>query len=813
MLIATPAAAQTGDACIVAVNRSDARGHAEPGAALPVDAGGRLDVVVASLAEPITHATFDLEFSPATISLVDEAVTPQQQWARSFNVSDGATFGVGLYRGTATVRLSSGATCERTVWFEVTGRSPFATVAGVIAALVVVVGLALVVVGTMRATRRQGGLALAVIGGAATGAGALVLAQQSGAVPLEGDNALLWTVAPGAAAGLLQRGAGWLTERGEPRRADITVGDESVAIGGSTARPQRTAPVASAPPPAVGRRRGFSWSRRRRNGGEPPAASPAPRPTPAPQRSGPPLLPPIDLHPAGAPPAASEVAADPPRSAYARLDCPDAVVAGREFDLVVGLAEVADADVVGDVLVRPESSVGAYTLVVQLVAEGFELTAGESWRIQMPVTADAPYPAMTVHMTALPQSEPVKAKSIRAIFSVDGQTMGMAFRSVVVAASATLLQTAEVEPQDGGVDLSVPTTWTPPDVTVRILQGESSGRLLWTFETSCGVDVPSEPIPSDIGGEGEPREFARGLIDRVNVREGQPGLFRFLKGVGRAISEEMPEVFWTTLRAVADVVDGRPPTILILSEEPFIPWELAVVEPPLDASQPPFLNAQAIVGRWVLGHKLPKLPPPADANVASIAVIFGEYNRPGWSRLLQAEDEAAKLSQDYGAVAVKAAAGEVLGCLDGSPKADVLHFAVHGKYDPNGTQDGVVLTDGHVLDPFEIKGSSLQTRPFVFLNACQVGVGNKVLGDYAGLASAFLEAGASGVIAPLWSVNDELAKGIALRFYERAFAGASVGSVLRDERAAFKETEEQLSATYLAYQFFGHPSMKMTRMT
>jgi CHAT domain-containing protein len=194
-----------------------------------------------------------------------------------------------------------------------------------------------------------------------------------------------------------------------------------------------------------------------------------------------------------------------------------------------------------------------------------------------------------------------------------------------------------------------------------------------------------------------------------------------------------------------------------------------------------------------------------------MAVIVGVYNRPGWSRLIQAEDEAQRLSQSYGAIAVNAAATEVLDCLDGRPKVDLMHFAVHGKYDPNGTQDGVVLTDGHILDPFEVKGSTLARRPFVFLNACQVGVGNRVLGDYAGLAAAFLEAGASGVIAPLWSVNDEVARDIALRFYQRIFSGATIGSVLSEERSAFAESDEHLSATYLAYQFFGHPAMKVSR--
>jgi CHAT domain-containing protein len=86
-----------------------------------------------------------------------------------------------------------------------------------------------------------------------------------------------------------------------------------------------------------------------------------------------------------------------------------------------------------------------------------------------------------------------------------------------------------------------------------------------------------------------------------------------------------------------------------------------------------------------------------------------------------------------------------------------------------------------------------------------------VLGDYAGIAEAFLFAGASGVIAPLWSIDDVIAREIALRFYERALAGEAPADVLRRERAAFRDDPSVVSSTYLAYQFYGHPQMRLSR--
>jgi CHAT domain-containing protein len=187
--------------------------------------------------------------------------------------------------------------------------------------------------------------------------------------------------------------------------------------------------------------------------------------------------------------------------------------------------------------------------------------------------------------------------------------------------------------------------------------------------------------------------------------------------------------------------------------------------------------------------------------------VSGVYNLPGWDRLIDAEQEADELATTYGAAKVNAASQDVLRLVGGNPPADVLHFAVHGQYDPNGEIDGIVLVDGLTLDPMQVKGSPLTSRPFVFLNACQVGTSRELLGDYAGLAHAFLRAGACAVVAPLWSVKDTTAKAIALRFYEQARAGERPAEILRAERGAAPLTEDPPSATGLAYQFFGHPAM------
>jgi CHAT domain-containing protein len=218
-----------------------------------------------------------------------------------------------------------------------------------------------------------------------------------------------------------------------------------------------------------------------------------------------------------------------------------------------------------------------------------------------------------------------------------------------------------------------------------------------------------------------------------------------------------------------------------------------------------------VVGRWLLSDEPPPPPsPPTDVTVEKIAVVSGVYEKvAGWQRLQEAEDEAAALRRRYGGADVEATTRAVLDCLKGAPPGDVVHFALHGKYDPNGVQHGLALVDGQMLDPAQVEAYSLASRPFVFLNACQVGAAEAILGDYAGMAASFLYAGASAVIAPLWSIDDKLAHSLAVDFYKEALTsdGRPAEILARYRRAI--GGGDGVSGTYLAYQFFGHPRMRL----
>lgn len=515
-------------------------------------------------------------------------------------------------------------------------------------------------------------------------------------------------------------------------------------------------------------------------------------------------------------------AADPPRSAYARIDAPDGVLVGDEFTLRVGLAEEAQVGVSGAELERPGWSVGPYTLQVQVSADGFGLRDGDTWRHQLRVTVKKPYPTFDLLLKVLPQEEPFRLRAIDVKYAIQGQPIGFATRMIAVAISPGSLPTKKLRQTASAGSLELPHEIPPADLTatIRVVPGQP-GTLGWTFDVGMGIKAkpPDPTVYTDIGRT--PRKFIDRLSAQMGSFESKPGLFDTLSSSGDDIANQIPHEFWTLLRRVAmELKSKRRPTVLILTQEPYVPWELATFSGPLlDPSAPRFLAAQVPIGRWMIGSgskPRPPAPPPHQVTARSMAVIHGDYRRTAdLAPLTAATEEADALIKRWKAQSIDAKVKGVLTKVV-KPGADVLHFTCHGEFDPKGKVDGLIMLDGY-LGPEQVRKLPLKKRPFVFLNACQVGRDRETLGDYAGLAQAFLVAGASAVIAPLWSVDEDVSREMAVRFYRRVFAkdSDSPAEVMRYERRHFVKSttpkREPTSASWMAFLLFGHPAVRLVR--
>lgn len=552
----------------------------------------------------------------------------------------------------------------------------------------------------------------------------------------------------------------------------------------------------------------------------------------------------IEMAPEAMPEALPETAAPPtlqPFSAHPRLDAPDIVQPLQAFTVTVGLAEQAQAGVVGGpVVVNLPASVQAFELGVQLIVEGFE-AAGRGLQATLQVNRASPADS-TVQFElvapALATGEPTRLSSLRVLYLFEGQVCGMAQRRIAVVSgqmpahefvqghgqswtqSAPQASAVNVQPGLPAVDLTVVIDQPDGDA--------SQGRFVWCFSSPHTQDLPRKPVPTNLGTGSA--ELGTKVINEVHQATLLDMAELMVTGLGRTIRNAAPPEFWQALRTVDGLLKAtgqrRPLNVLLLTAEPHVPWELALLEDDekFIADAPPLLGCQVNMGRWPLGHS--ELPPRAHIDVQHMAAVVGDYAaRSGWRKLQQAMEEGAQIVQRYQAVQLAADAPQIkklltarLGDADPGHGAEAVHFACHGEAMQQHALDAaVILADGMRLSPLVFANAPLGKRssPFLFMNACQVGKASDLLDSFSGFAGEAIKGGFRGFLAPLWSVEDQLARDIALGFYDQVFgdearAPRPVAEVLREMRARFADTEPN-SLTRLAYVFYGHPGLTLRR--
>ncbi|MBC6450940.1 CHAT domain-containing protein [Actinokineospora xionganensis] len=516
---------------------------------------------------------------------------------------------------------------------------------------------------------------------------------------------------------------------------------------------------------------------------------------------------------------------DPPsvREVWPTLECPASVDIDEQFDLTVGIGPKQDMALLGTgSIILPDQRV-RLEIVLMYDPTAFA-PVGWSNPVILTVGPANPYPVTTLRMTALRGESLRSRRDIGASFYVDGALRGYASRAIEVTGTPS----GTVALFGGALlDIGPLLEHEAPDLVVVVERGEDlrGQTLLWSTRSSVsGVASAPGPYRSEIGED--PAAFARRVRLDVGAYGGDArGSTLKLIGVGRAIADHIPDEVCAALTAASAARYPDPATVLLLSSEPHVPWELAVLDPP-PAVGSPFLGARMAIGRWVLARKRPRPTPPTEVRADRHIVVTARYEGvPGWARLPHAEAEAERLRLTYPpAVEVQPLHSAVLDCLEAGPDGGVLHFALHGKYDPENAQDGLVLLAPseanperlvpRFLQPDQVSAMAFSAAPFVFLNACQVGAAGEVLGDYSGLAKAFLAAGAAGVVAPLWNVNDEAASALADAFYRDAYGPQALApaEILRRARAEVsRDHYPTWPATTLAYQFFGHPRLRLRR--
>jgi hypothetical protein len=281
---------------------------------------------------------------------------------------------------------------------------------------------------------------------------------------------------------------------------------------------------------------------------------------------------------------------------------------------------------------------------------------------------------------------------------------------------------------------------------------------------------------------------------------------------GQEITGLMPKGLFETIERVHAAV-ARPPTLLLITNESYVPWELAWLANPLDPKLPPFLAAQTCMGRWLEDESV-DLPPAVTVDVRRATAVAARYDprQTGLRELKESLAEREALGK-LKFIPLEARLDDLRAVVSGAvAPGHLIHFAVHGLSAPNENSQTLLLADGHQLSASALSGAyrrgDVPRFVFVFLNACQVGTAGTSFGQAAGFPATLVRRGVLGFVAPLWDVDDALARAFAERFYKDTLTGAeTVGAVLRAGRAAYRPDQ---STTPLAYIYYGHPALRLT---
>lgn len=411
--------------------------------------------------------------------------------------------------------------------------------------------------------------------------------------------------------------------------------------------------------------------------------------------------------------------------------------------------------------------------------------------------------------------------AITAAFSYNNRPSGKVSRVVRIArpsadAPAPMAEAERVgqpEPEAESAILECDPQAVPADLIVRILEGpERNGR---SFQ--CGVQTALLPeFAVEQWGPWSLPQTAPDLMQTYFEAFTSPEAsndYRLaaLQGAGEALFEAAPEIFKKAFRML---IDAQKPlrTISILSEEPYIPWELMI--PTLEyldggaRYHEPLkpLGVAYILARWTA-----KGPRSARQKIpmSDCYVIAPKYTDK--RELAHAQEEAVLVLKKVHGTLIDPASFTNIRQAFGAGGKSVIHFACHGE-NPKGGEQLIHLTSKPPLKPFVLSGEQMIKRgvaarePFVFINACEVGRPAPALAGVGGFAETFIRMGARAVLAPLWSVRDDIAFAVAQEFYERAMREPelSLAEIVRQIRARAYDAAAG-EDSYAAYCFYGDP--------
>ncbi|HXF62204.1 MAG TPA: CHAT domain-containing protein, partial [Caldilineaceae bacterium] len=365
----------------------------------------------------------------------------------------------------------------------------------------------------------------------------------------------------------------------------------------------------------------------------------------------------------------------------------------------------------------------------------------------------------------------------------------------------------------------------PADLELRIVRGGSDNILSFMLHsTKPGIGYHWRPMGQVRLNAANPQAYLQTIFahlsqvaakpaDRLSEADAQVDQGQ-LDAIGQQLFHELfpaelQHEYWTRIhprRKDASNPKGSIATLLITSDEPWIPWEMVkpyLVHPDTGQIESDgFLSETFQVARWLAGRS------PAEAVqvqragfvVSGHDLVYTEREEAYFRDLTARQVEVVGPLRQAAEVRKLAQEGSV----------QLLHFAAHGRLDAsNANLSPLSLEDGP-LTPYDLAGARVaglrRDRPLVFLNACHTARLAFTLTGLGGWVERMVgDIGVSAFVGTLWEVNDLLAAEFAIHFYNRLLAGDTLGQAFHAARLQIRD-RQPANPTWLAYVLYGDPN-------
>lgn len=197
---------------------------------------------------------------------------------------------------------------------------------------------------------------------------------------------------------------------------------------------------------------------------------------------------------------------------------------------------------------------------------------------------------------------------------------------------------------------------------------------------------------------------------------------------------------------------------------------------------------------------------PIEGSLTNIAFFGNPTEDPNLSG---ARREVEELQRRFPAgtmhIGASATCAEILAAIR---SAEVLHFAGHGRYDPEQPlESGLCASDGIVTLADISAGRTADGRVarLVTLSACDTAVTDMLSApdEAIGLPSAFLLAGVDAVIGSLWPVCDDATTELMRYLYDGLANGLSPDTALRAAQGRFRAGRARPAAEWAPFIYVG----------